>query len=75
VFFAVAGTYCVDTATNQKEIDTFLIHGNTIPNKFQHLYLNKMELTQSCKKRYSLGIELQNNCPGAAAGTELTYGA
>ena len=54
--------------------------GIQFQNKFQNLYLNKMELTQSCKKRYSLGIELENNCPGAAAGfcvagTELTYGA
>ena len=33
--FRVAGkTYGVDKATNQKEIDTFLIHGNIIQNKF-----------------------------------------
>ena len=30
---AIDGTYCVDKATNQKEIDNFLIHGNTIEKK------------------------------------------
>jgi len=33
--------------------------------KIQYLYLNKMELGQSFKKRYSRGIK--DNCPGAAA--------
>ena len=41
---------------------------------FQYLYLNKMELSQSFKKRYSLGIR---NCSGGAAGfcvAGKTYG-
>ena len=32
---------------------------------FQHLYLNKMELSQSFKKRYSLGIGQNWGCRAA----------
>ena len=76
--FRVAGkTYGVDKATNQKETDTFLIRGNTILKHFQCRYLNKMELSRSFKKRYSLGVKV-DNCPGTAAGfcvAGSTYGA
>ena len=76
--FRVAGkTYGVDKATNQKETDTFLIHGNTIQKHFHCRYLNKMELSHSFKKRCSLGVEV-DNCSGTAAGfcvVGSTYGA
>ena len=44
---------------------------------FQCRYFNKIELSQSFKKRYSLGVEV-DNCPGTAAGfcvAGSTYGA
>ena len=50
--------------------------GIQLKKNFQYLFLNKMELSQSLKKRYSLGIEV-DNCPCAAAGfcvAGKTYG-
>ena len=48
--FRVGGkTYGVDKATNQKETDTFLIHGNTIQKHFQCRYLNNNNDNQFIK--------------------------
>ena len=41
--------------------------GTQLKKISQYHYLNKMEISQSLKKRYSLGVEV-DNCPGTAAG-------
>ena len=41
--------------------------GTQLKKTVQYHYLNKMELSESFKKRYSLGVEV-DNCPGTAAG-------
>ena len=51
--------------------------GTQLKKNFQYHNLNKMELSQSFKKRQSLGGEV-DNCPGTAAGFCVdgkTYGA